>query len=381
MTMNTCAFPGAAKNDARDKGAWGTEMAFKKLATAALAGLISSFALAPSAQATGDLWIEGSYEHLSLPDVNFINEYNFNGGVQVDADEEFVNDNGDFNGFRLDGGIDNIAIMGGAYLMGVRGFFAWHDDKSDLECTNAPPVPGTGRFCAATPLTDDPNLQQDASLVFGSTNLYSTERDVNYWGVAVDIARAPSGLRAGPAFRRIDQDLTITGSQINNAGGIFVDPFQLIYQEDLETNYWGGFVGFDGGIDLGGGWSLQGDAEAGLYWADTDYSGNYVVTNAAIAGVGFNPNTSQTLSLDSDELAFIGIFKAALEKDFGAFRLAGFGRLEYISSAPDMAYNDLDTLAGATAMLGPDDETRIGERSAYSVSTGARITVPMGGGQ
>ena len=93
-----------------------------------------------------------------------------------------------------------------------------------------------------------------------------------------------------------------------------------------------------------------------------------------------NPNVSQALSLDSDELAFIGVVKAALEKDFGLFRLAGFGRLEYISSAPDIAYNDLDTVAGAPMTSG-DDETRLGDRYAYSLSTGARITVPMGGGQ
>jgi len=363
-----------------ERRAGGQNMAFKKLTAAAIGGLIASVALSPAAHATGDVWLEGSYEFLNLPDVKFVNQYNLPGGLALTVDEEFINDNGNFNGFRFDGGIDNISIMGGAYVMGVRGFFAWHDDKSDLECTNPPAAPGTGRFCFATPLTNNPNIFQDASSVFSSTNLYTTERDVNHWGIAVDIAQGPSGLRAGPAFRRIDQDTTITGSQINNAGGIFVDPFQLTYSEDLETNYWGGFVGFDGGVDLGGGWSLLADAEAGLYWADTDYSGNYVVTNAATLAT-VNPNTNQSLSLDSDELAFIGVLKTSLEKDFGAFKLAGFGRVEYISSAPDMAYNDLDTRNGVVFSQGPDDETRIGERYAYTASVGARVTVPMGGGQ
>ena len=177
--------------------------------------------------------------------------------------------------------------------------------------------------------------------------------------------------------------MTITGREINQVNGPV--PFLLTYSEDLETNYWGGFVGADGSIDLGGGWSLQGDAEAGLYWADTDYSGNYVVTNGnvALAGFSINPNVSQSLSLDSSELAFIGTLKAALEKDYGPFRLAGFGRVEYISSVPDMAYNDLDLNnnpgGGFNVGRGPDDETRIGEDSAYAVSVGGRITVPMGG--
>ena len=200
---------------------------------------------------------------------------------------------------------------------------------------------------------------------------------MNHWGAAIDIAQGSSGLRAGPAFRRIDQDITITGRLINNSAA---DPFQLTYSEDLETSYYGGFIGADGALDLGGGWSLTGDAEAGLYWADTDYSGDYVVTNAVVAGP-VNPNVNQSLSLDSNELAFIGVLKAGLEKDFGMFRLSGFGRVEYISSAPDIAYNDVDrnTAFPAIPALGPDDESRIGERYAYSISTGARLTVPLGG--
>jgi len=354
-------------------------MAFKKLAATALSGLIASFALAPSAQATGDVWVEGSYEFLNLPDVQFVNNYFFSGGGSNGSiRDEFVNDDGNFDGFRFDGGIDNISIMGGAYVMGVRGFFAWHDDSQDLQCTDSSAPPGS--FCFANPLVDNPNVGQAVSgLISGmGTSLFTTDRDVNHWGVALDVAQAPGGLRAGPAFRRIDQDTTISGRLISL--GVGPDPFQLTYSEDLETNYWGAFVGADGSIDLGGGWSLQGDAEAGLYWADTDYSGNYVVTNAFSFGTA-NPNVNQQLSLDSDELAFIGTLKAALEKDFGAFKLAGFGRVEYISSAPDMAYNNTDISPAAVDPVGNRTETRIGERYAYTASVGARVTVPMGSGQ
>ena len=352
-------------------------MAFRKLAAVALSGLMASASLSAPAHATGDLWLEGSYEFLGLPDVQFANEFFVDGLGNGDVRKELVNDDGDFGGFRLDGGIANIPIMGGAYVMGARGFFAWHEDKTDLACTNST-LTGA-RFCSALPLIDNPNILEFVGGFVGNTNLFTTERDVNHWGVAVDIAQGRNGLRAGPAFRRIDQDTTITGRTINSL--ILPDPYQLTYSEDLDTNYWGGFVGADGMVDLGGGWSLAGDAEAGLYWADTDYSGNHVVTNATVAGA-FNPNVNQSLSLESDELAFIGVLKASLEKDFGMFRLAGFGRVEYISSAPDVAYNDQDLPVGAGGSAqGPDDETRLGERFAYSVSTGVRITVPMGGGQ
>ena len=353
-------------------------MAYRKLAAAALSGLIAGLAFAPSANATGDLWVEGSYEHLSLPDVNFINRSSANLLTINNVVQEFDNDNGDFDGFHLDGGVDNISIMGGAYVMGVRGFFAWHDDSSDLTCSNTPV--GGGTVCGATSIIDTLAVDSVSSF-FGVSQQFSTTRDVDHWGLALDFMRNPSGLRAGPAFRRIDQDLEIEGRGINFAGT--VDPYQLTYSESLETNYWGGFVGVDGAIDLGGGWSLQGDAEAGLYWADTDYSGNYVVTNGLVVGFT-NPNVNQSLSLESDELAFIGVLKAALEKDFGLFKLAGFGRVEYISSAPDVAYNDRDAVIGGVIPIntqGADDETRLGERYAYTASVGARITVPMGGGQ
>jgi len=354
---------------------------FRKAAAAALAGLIAGSAFSAPAQATGDVWIEGSYEFLGLPDVQFINNYFKPSAASFGANvrDQFVNDNGDLDGFRIDGGIADISIMGGDYVMGARGFFAWHDDTSDLQCTTTPAPAGVGSFCLAVPLIDNPNVFQGVGFFNGAaTNLFTTERDVNHWGVAIDIARGPNGLRAGPAFRRIDQDTTITGREINN-GPFGPDPWQLTYSEDLETNYWGAFVGADGAIDLGGGWSLQGDAEAGLYWADTDYSGTYVVTNGLFVG-SVNPNVNQSLSLDSNELAFIGIVKAALEKDFGMFRLAGFGRVEYISSAPDVAYNDRSGANSTFPGQGPDDETRLGERYAYTASVGARVTVPMGSG-
>ncbi len=85
----------------------------------------------------------------------------------------------------------------------------------------------------------------------------------------------------------------------------------------------------------------------------------------------------QSLSLDSNELAFIGVLKAALERNFGKYNLAGFGRVEYISSAPDVAYNDRDGGTGFGGLHGKDNGTRVGERFAYTASVGARVTVPM----
>jgi len=353
-------------------------MNFRNLTVAAVGGLIASFSFVPAVQATGDVWVEGSYEFLNLPDIKFITENVDNNVANLNmvAQKQFVNDTGNLDGFRFDGGIANIPVMGGASFASIKGFFAWYDETTDLQCKNNIPA-GLGSRCIASPLFDNPNTREFVSTFATNTSLFTTDRDVNHWGAAVEITQGPTGLKAGPAFRRIDQDTTITGRQINPNIGGGSEPFELTYAEDLETNYWGAFVGADGQIDLGGGWSLIADGEAGLYWADTDYSGSYVVTNAISFGGG--PNVNQSLSLESDELAFIGTFKAALEKNFGLFKLAGFGRVEYISSAPDVAYNDLDTFNGTIVKQGPDDETRLGERYAYSASVGARVTVPMGG--
>ena len=357
-------------------------MNYRKITAAALGGLIASLSPIPSANATGDVWVEGSYESLNLPNVQFVNHNHFTGVNTGFSRYEFVNDDGDFADFRLDGGIDNISIMGGAYVMGVKGFFAAHDDASKLICGLWSVGPTTGDTCGIIPLIDNPSLFEGIPSLLGSQVFILTERDVDHWGVALDIAHGPSVLKTGPAFRRIDQNIKITSREINAgdfAGEKVADPYQFTYSEDLETNYWGAFVGADGSIDLDGGWSLQGDAEAGLYWADTDYSGNYSLTN----GVGlpingfFNPNVVQSLSLDSNELAFIGVLKAALERNFGKYNLAGFGRVEYISSAPDVAYNDRDGGTGFGGLHGKDNGTRVGERFAYTASVGARVTVPM----
>lgn len=210
------------------------------------------------AQANGNVWVEGSYEYLSLPDVKFVKDSfldaaNTNG----DVTSEFTNDDGDFDGFRIDGGIDNIPIMGGAYRGGVKGFFAGHDQTSNLQCAGFTAPASQG--CIANPLIDTPGVLEFVGNQFGTTHLFTTDRDVNHWGVALEVAWGSMGLRAGPAFRRINQDLTITG-RASSFGGV-PDTFQLTYSEDLVTNYWGAFIGADRRIDLGRGWFLSADGE------------------------------------------------------------------------------------------------------------------------
>ena len=374
-------------------------MTFRNFIAAGLVGIVASLVPAAPAQATGDVWVEGSYERLALPNVQFVDSYHYptrtgaptalvvqDGTVR----QEFTNHDGDFNGFRIDGGVADIPVMNGAYLLSLSGFFAWHDSRQELQCIGGD-VPGD--LCLVASLIDDPSvIQSVGGATLGAANLFATERDVHHWGLKAELAQGPNGIKFGPAFRRIDQTITITGQEelsgtLFGAGGTvdFPDAYQLVYRESLETNYWGAFIGLDQALPLGAGWTLISEGEAGLYWAHTEFSGNYSVNNArnnCCFGNPFPPdnrNVTQVLSLASDELAFIGTLKAALERDFGLFKLAGFGRVEYISSAPDIGYNDKDVAPGVPGLRGGDDKTSIGDRFAYSISTGARITVPFGG--
>ena len=356
----------------------------RKVLLAAFSSLLAAFSFQSNAKATGDLWVEGSYEFLNLPDVQYTSIMNSEFGGDLEHQETLANDEGDFDGFRFDAGIANIALIDGL-IAGVRGFYAEHESSdAPIVCGSGANTPNSGQ-CFPLPLFDpDPNLRSYPIFALGGIQSFTTERDINHWGLALDLTpQNMMGLRAGPAFRRIDQDIMITGSEVSNppTGGA-PDPYQFSYEEDLETNYWGAFVGANGSIDLGGGWSLQGDAEAGLYWADTDYLGAYSVVNSIVAAGVTNANVTQQLSLDSDELAFIGVLKGTVERDFGLFKLGAFGRVEYISSAPEVAYNDFERSGGTFEVFGgPHDGTTIGDRYAYSVSTGARLTVPMGSGQ
>ena len=117
---------------------------------------------------------------------------------------------------------------------------------------------------------------------------------------------------------------------------------------------------------------LKADGEAGLYWANTDYEGNYNATVSQFA----NAIVNQSLSLSDDELAVIAALKFSAEKDMGRYKLAGFVRGEYISYAPRMAYNDADPF-NTLPNRGINNGTSIDDSDAWTFSAGARLTVPL----
>ena len=148
--------------------------------------------------------------------------------------------------------------------------------------------------------------------------------------------------------------------------------------ETITTDYWGGFVGAFFKAPLAPGLTATLDTEAGLYWAHTEYSGNYSQTS--IASIP-SANVTQSLLLARDAPAVIASLKLGLEQDLGGIRAGVFVRGEYYSYVPSMAYNDVDRLTGlcgGRGCGGGNDGTSIGNGQMLSASFGARVTVPFG---
>ena len=257
--------------------------------------------------------------------------------------------------------------MGGGALVGGReGFFAWHNDSSELNCNNI-----ANSQCRTIQILGAPGIGVAGSGNIGFASRFETQKDVDHWGLALEVATpGPTCLKGGLAFRQIDQDTTITGGQLLD--GVLSDPYSMTYNEDLETNYWGAYIGSVLQASIGNGVMIFADGEIGLYWMDADYNGQYTSANSRFFPAS---NTSQSLGLSRDEIAAIAAVKLSLEQDLGIAKPAVFGRGEWISEIPEVRFNTV----ALPPVVGPTTGTSLGEDDAFSLSVGGRITVPMGG--
>jgi hypothetical protein len=203
-----------------------------------------------------------------------------------------------------------------------------------------------------------------------------TDRDVDYWGGAAEAKFwAPSSVQVRPNLYRndyfiigtdvrgIDQDIKMRGN-----GGNFFN-----YNETLETTYRGGYVGFGGEYSLGflGASGVSGildhlglrsfiSGRAGLYSADSDYDGAFVMPTVG----------ASKLSMSHDDIAFIGSISLETRKQLGPrSSLSLFTDYEYISSVPTMRYAN----AGRS--------TRIEDDDAFASRTMLRLNIGLGPSQ
>jgi hypothetical protein len=299
---------------------------------------------------------------------------------------------GELNGYKLTAGLTGLmAHRRGDWLasVGVKGFYSRYEDEEDGRCTFT-----AGTDCVFIPIVDpDPGIIDSSGGLF-SDWFTSTDRSVTYWGAAVELSltrySAGGGLKDGggslkdaPApvaepspftwkvglgARRLDQQTDLFSEDL----GPTLDPVTL--SDDLDTTYYGAYVGFTTVKPIGGDFRLRLSGETGLYYADTEYFGAYTGS----ASLGTDQPVAESIALDDSRAAFIGTLNLSLEREVGWATVALFGEAEWLSYAPKVLYNDVDRAGGFPFDVnGTQDGTELGGGSALTYTLGARVSVPL----
>ena len=284
---------------------------------------------------------------------------------------KFENHDGEVDGVRIDMALDFLRLPLGNWIetVGIKGFYASLESNSELICDEAP----ASTNCTYGPLfIDDPFFEDKKDS--NEDMLQTTDREVEFWGVALesrfhlsgnDDQIPPFALKAGLAFKAIDQKIDIHGEDIEIVDDVFD------YSEALETDYWGAYLGLQKHWAIGAGFSLLLDAEAGLYYADTTYRGHLVATGLIPEDFG-----NEQLSLDDQQVAGIGALRLEGRKAFGPFTASLYGEAELYSYVPKMNYKD--TEIDFIPVTGFTPVTNIERDSAMAYSLGGRLSVPLG---
>lgn len=311
------------------------------------------------------LWVGGGVQFLSLPDIRFVGKGSAPGNIkrQKNSEADWLDAGG-----AVGGGLESVPLgwWGGNRVTGaVKGFWANVETDDTSACRNQ------------TCFVFDP---AGTGFVFGPPTLQTrTNRDADYWGAQAEVklaTGAPTEVKptvyrndywiAGFDVRGIDQD--------NHLRGRFNGANIYNYKETLDTTYTGGFIGFGGeysfgfipGLkNVGGIYDRLGirtfvNVKAGLYNADTDYSGRFTSVG------GFNT----ALNKSNDELAFIGTVSLEARKQLGQrTSLSLWTDYEFISSVPQMQYANTN------------HPTRIEDDSVFASRTMLRLNIGLGSSQ
>ena len=349
------------------------------------------FAAPVAAQESGSMAVGGATVTvgagtaiLTLPDVPSL-MFRGSSGIPSTLLQTFKSsdDFGDEIGWNVNG---SIALpMGANKSVSLNGFWANIDDGNSATCTTTAIF---GETCGVPPLVDDPALAQFTGFG-GLVQLNSrSEREVDHWGASLEskwrlnpgvmgVTRAPHQrtFALGADIRGIDQDLNETILSPTNPA------FSAVYNEDLDTRYYGAYAAWGGGYSLPflsgltGGLGLRSSflLRGGVYYADTDYSGRLTT-----AGAAFSANSA--LSLSDSDVAFIGGLVLETRKRIGRRAMLSLkSEYEYYTYVPEMAYNQEDVRLGINpVLLGAQLGTRIGSDDAFSARTSLRLTIKLG---
>lgn len=328
-----------------------------------------------------ELSISGGYSWFGLPDqkmVTIVGGPLFNQAVGQETSGD-----GSLNGWRTDVRLANFAEGstpdGRLASFGLSGFFANYQGSTSSHCMYS-----LTTDCAIVNIADFNSTLPNNTGPFG--NLFvSTDRNVNYWGVAVDLrmgwwgeggskdgspVKDLSPYKFGVAVRGIDQT-----TKLSSIDPLIPDPVK--YKETLDTHYYGGYVGVEGKRSLGDGWIASIDATAGLYYTDTEYQGRYngyapILTNGYFQETGF-------ANLSMERGSFIGSLRLDMKRQLSWGAVGVFGKGEYLSYVPQILYNNNDLGTGVIwgGIKGDQIGTKIGSSDAFNFMTGLDVSVAL----
>ena len=324
------------------------------------------------------LTVAGGYSWFDLPEAKMVTVvggplFNQAGGQRTTA-------SGGMDGWRMDAGLENFAssalFNGYTLAFGVRGFYANYQNGTHTHC-----MYGATTDCAFVNIVDFDPTQSNNTGPFGDLSSFAT-RNVDYYGVSVDMrvgtwhggglkdsgpVAEPSPFKVGVAIRGLDETTKLSAQ----------DPLvsaPVKYSEKVNTQYYGGFVGYEQSYPVSDGWHFGVDATAGLYYASSQYQGWY----SAYAPVGFVYLQDYGTAADSMVApSFIGTLKVSLDRDLGWGTAGVFGQGEYLSYVPRIAYNNSDQgdFLMSWPISGSQTGTRIKSDDAFNYTTGVKLSI------
>ncbi len=325
------------------------------------------------------LRMSAGYSYLDLPSTNMTTLI---GGVFFDQALGQIQDHsGNFDGVRFDVELRDFArhyfSRGRSLTFGVGGFYAFFDEEETSACTFTATID-----CAFVNIDDfDPNGENNTG-PFGVL-FTTTDREVHYWGISLDAKFGHlhgGGMKDDPVHRVSPFKAGIAVRAINQEVDLFaIDrsvPDPVDYKENVNTYYYGGYIGVDHRIPLPNGFQFEIDAEAGVYYAHTDFEGRYI----AYIPVGGTQYIVEQGGVDgaSDDAAFIGSVRMDLTRAFNWGRLGVYGIAEYLSYVPEVRYNNNDEAGGSPfGVIGTQVGTVLDDDDAFSYTVGLTATVPF----
>ena len=333
------------------------------------------------------LQLDVGYARMHLPDFKMLTyvEPAAGPGLEDVAVGKQTNHDGQVDGIRISVAVNNFASYereNGPHLnFNAKGFYERLQDKQVTRCNFT-----LTTDCYYININDfDPNNLNNTD-EFGTWETW-TRRDVDHWGVAVEaglgrtivqgslkdevVVTKPSPWRFGLAMRGLREDIELFAFDTSV-------PDPIVYDEDLDTRYYGAYVGLQRTVDLGRGFRLDLSAEIGAYGAHTEYEGNYL--GFIPVGVGVFVTETGYLELEKTTGAIIGDVSLALHKDMSWGNLVLTAEAGYYSYVPVVRHNDNDVDAGGVApfgVIGQNVGTSLDSDDMFHYSLGARLTIPF----